>query len=61
MLATAFTFSCMMFQGDPVFVPIKFDRMKTESIESMSEAEGSPGVYDRLNHSTSGAWMLLHL
>jgi len=36
-----------LFQGDPVFVPIKFDRVKTESSESVSEAEGSPGVYSR--------------
>jgi len=35
-----------------VFVPIKSDRMKTESSESMSEAEDSPGVYDRSCYST---------
>jgi len=35
-----------------VFVPIKFHRVKTESSESMSEAEDSTGMYDGLSHST---------
>ena len=35
-----------------MFVPIKFDRVKTESSESMSEAEDSQGVYDRSSYST---------
>jgi len=33
------------FQGDPVYVAIKCDRVKAESSESVSEAEDSPGVY----------------
>lgn len=28
-----------------MFVPIKFDRAKTEGSESVSEAEESPGLY----------------
>jgi len=33
-----------------VFVPIKFDQIKAESSESMSEAEDSAGMY---NHASS--------
>ena len=34
------------FQGDPEFVPVKFDRVKSESSESISESEDSPGSCD---------------
>ena len=35
-----------------MFVPIKFDRVKADSSESVSEVEDCPGLYDTPSHST---------